>query len=171
MVCHPHPQYGGNRFDHVVSALYESLPAAGLATLRFDFRADFSDGVGEGADVLAAIDELAAVAGVVPIAVVGYSFGAWVALGLADERVRALVAIAPPLAVMSPTRLPSAPTLILTPAHDQYSPPAATEPIVADWRSQGAEVEFEVVEMADHFLAGRTAVVADRTTSWLIDHL
>ena len=28
-----------------------------------------------------------------------------------------------------------------------------------------------VVEMADHFLAGRTAYVAESTTTWILDHL
>ncbi len=168
VVCHPHPQYGGTRFDAVVSALYAALPSVGIATLRFDFRSQFSDGVGERLDALAAIDHIEVAAPGVPIAIIGYSFGAWVALGLDDERVTAVVAVAPPLSVMAATSVPGVPTLVLTPAHDQFSPPGAIAPIVEDWRASGdASIEFEVVEMADHFLAGRTAVVADRAASWL----
>jgi alpha/beta superfamily hydrolase len=169
VLCHPHPQYGGSRFDRVVTALHDELPTAGIATLRFDFRAVFDDGVGERLDARAAVDELAGALGEVPLALVGYSFGAWVALGVDDERLRALVAIAPPLASMSSTPAPTVPTLVLTPAHDQFSPPATTEPIISEWRSHGARVDFEVVEMADHFLAGRTADVARRTATWLSD--
>jgi uncharacterized protein len=172
VVCHPHPQYGGNRFDNVVTALYDRLPDSGIATLRFDFRAVFGDGVGERLDALAALDVLSGAVDDVPIALVGYSFGAWVALGLDDERVAAVVAIAPPLAAMSPVPIPTVPTLVITPAHDQFSPPSATESIVADWRSRSAApVDLQVVEMADHFLAGRTAAVAQSTTTWIIDHL
>jgi uncharacterized protein len=172
VICHPHPQYGGNRFDNVVTALYDLLPASGIATLRFDFRAVFGDGVGERLDALAALDELSAAVDDVPIALVGYSFGAWVALGLDDERISAIVAVAPPLAAMSPVPPPTVPTLVITPAHDQFSPPSATEPIVADWRSRSAApVDLQVVEMADHFLAGRTAAVAQSATTWIIDHL
>jgi alpha/beta superfamily hydrolase len=172
VLCHPHPQYGGDRFNNVVSALYDALPAAGIASLRFDFRAEFGEGVGERLDAQAAVDRLVAAVGDVPIAVVGYSFGAWVALGLIDVRIAALVAVAPPLAAMAATPPPAVPTLVLTPAHDQFSPPAATEPIIAGWRSGGAEhVEFEVVEMADHFLAGRTAAVAQRAAAWLTGQL
>lgn len=171
-MCHPHPQFGGNRFDNVVTALYDLLPASGIAAFRFDFRAAFGDGIGERLDALAALDVLSGAVDDVPIALVGYSFGAWVALGLDDERVSAIVAVAPPLAAMSPVSPPTVPTLVITPAHDQFSPPSATEPIVADWHSRSAApVDLQVVEMADHFLAGRTAAVARSATTWIIDQL
>ncbi len=37
ILCHPHPQFGGNRFNHVVGAMFDALPAADIAALRFDF--------------------------------------------------------------------------------------------------------------------------------------
>ncbi len=165
IVCHPHPQYGGNRFDNVVSALYDALPRAGIAALRFDFRAEFSGGPGERLDAVAALDDLVAAVPDVPVAVVGYSFGAMIALGLDDERVTALALVAPPLAMARDLAAPTVRTLVLTPAHDQFSPPAASTPIVAGWRA--APVEHHTIEMADHSLAGRTATVADRVTAWL----
>lgn len=172
VVCHPHPQYGGSRYDRVVGALFHELPLTGHATLRFDFRSEFDDGVGERLDALGALDALAAVIGEVPLVVVGYSFGAWVALGLDDDRIAATVAIAPPLAVMAPVGPPQVPTLVLTPAHDQFSPPASSEPVIAEWRSRGASsVDHGTIEMADHFLAGRTEVVARSVAGWLRDHL
>jgi alpha/beta superfamily hydrolase len=155
----------------VINALYDVLPAADVATLRFDFRSEYDNGVGERLDALAALDQLAQAAPGVPLAFVGYSFGAWVALGLTDDRIDTVVAIAPPLAVMSPPASPVVPTLVLTPAHDQFSAPDTVEPILADWRTRStAPIEFEVVEMADHFLAGRTATVAERTARWLAAH-
>ena len=170
VICHPHPQYGGTRHDQVVSALFDALPAAGVAALRFDFRSEFSDGVGERLDALAAVDELERAAPGLPLAMIGYSFGAWISLGLGDDRIGAIIAVAPPLAVMSTVPTPTVPTLVLTPAHDQFSPPASTEPIIADWRTlSDTPIEFEVVDTADHFLAGRTGAVADRTVAWLSD--
>lgn len=164
VLCHPHPQYGGNRFNTVVTALFDRLPAAGMAALRFDFRREFGGGVGERLDVVAALDHLdslTALAGVTRF-VVGYSFGAAVALGTEDDRIRAVGAVAPPLAMM-PTAAPRGPVLVLTPRHDQFSPPATTEPIVADWPA----ATFEVVESADHFLAGHATAVAERVAGWL----
>ncbi len=166
VLCHPHPQYGGNRFDPVVTALFDHLPAAGFTALRFDFRSDFGGGVGERLDVVAALDRLDAVeelAGL-PRFVVGYSFGASVALTTADPRIVAVAAVAPPLAMME-VGTPSIPTLVLTPRHDQFSPPDATASAVADWPDH----ELDVVESADHFLAGHTDAVADRVAAWLLD--
>jgi alpha/beta superfamily hydrolase len=172
VVCHPHPQYGGSRFDRVVGALFHELPQAGHATLRFDFRSEFDDGVGERLDALGALDELATVVGEAPLVAVGYSFGAWVALGLDDDRIAATVAIAPPLAVMDPVGPPRVPTLVLTPAHDQFSPPASSEPVIAEWRARSASsIDHRTIEMADHFLAGRTELVARSVATWLHDHV
>jgi len=168
VLCHPHPQYGGNRFNTVVASLFERLPAAGFAALRFDFRREFAGGVGERLDVVAALDHLDTVDTLDGVRrfVVGYSFGAVVALGTSDERIRAIGAVAPPLAVMPavmPSSAPGVPTLVLTPRHDQFSPPDVTEPVVAGWPA----ATFGVVESADHFLAGHTAAVADRVVGWL----
>ena len=161
VLCHPHPSYGGNRFNTVVEALFRSLPAAGFVTLRFDFRAEHDGGANERLDVIAALDALDARTDR-PLAVVGYSFGAAVALDTVDERIASVVAIAPPLSMM-PAPAPDAPTLVLTPRHDQFCPPDEAEAIVGDWPN----AEFGVVESADHFLAGHTAAVADRVVTWL----
>lgn len=164
VLCHPHPQYGGDRFNTVVTALFDTLPTAGYAALRFDFRREFSGGVDERRDVVAALDHLDTIETLtsIPRFVVGYSFGAAVALTTSDARISGIAAIAPPLAMM-PVADPGVSTLVLTPRHDQFSPPETTEPIVAEW----ADVEFDVIESADHFLAGHTTTVARQVTTWL----
>ena len=48
---------------------------------------------------------------------------------------------------------------------DQYSDPDAVAPIIAGWRN----TSMVVVESADHFLAGRTHAVAERTVAWLTE--
>ena len=168
IICHPHPQYGGNRFNNVVTALFDALPGAGIVSLRFDFRAEFSGGPGERLDAIAAIDELAAAVPDVPIVALGYSFGAMIALRLDDDRVTGLGLIAPPLAMTPDATAPTVPSLVLTPAHDQFSPPSASAPILADWAAAGtATIEHQIVDMADHSLVGHTASVARRITDWL----
>jgi alpha/beta superfamily hydrolase len=88
--------------------------------------------------------------------VIGYSFGAAVALSVTQSRLDGWVAVAPPLAMMNGAPLAAddhRPKHLVVPRHDQYSPPAAIEPVVADW----ANTSLVVVESADHFLAGHLA--------------
>ena len=158
VVCHPHPAYGGDRFNTMVAALFEALPAAGFVTLRFDFRAG---GGGEHADLQAALDAVAARTGG-PLALAGYSFGAAVALATTDRRVTAIAAVAPPLTMMQ-VPVPTVPALVLTPTHDQFCPPGQAGAIVAGWPTG----EFAEIPGCDHFLAGHTAAIAQRVAEWL----
>lgn len=102
VVCHPHPQFGGDMDTPVVRRVTDALVQAGWTTLRFNFggvgesEGSYAGGTGEMDDVVAAVDAVRAADQ--PLLLVGYSFGAWVALravaaGLAVER---LVLIGPP---------------------------------------------------------------------------
>jgi alpha/beta superfamily hydrolase len=162
VVCHPHPQYGGNRFNPVVAAVFDALPQAGFAALRFDFRSEYDHGLGERLDVIAALDALSAGLGdAVPLFAVGYSFGAMVTLTTDDPRIGARVVIAPP--IVEPLAAPGSPLLALVARHDQFAPPERVTTATANW----PDVEIEVIESADHYLAGHTVAVAERATAWL----
>ncbi len=163
IICHPHPQHGGNRYNEVVEALFNALPDAGIAALRFDFRAAFDHGRGEQLDAAAAVDFISAWVPCVPLFSVGYSFGAAIALEMNDERLAAKVLVAPPLAAMDVNRGTDTATLILTPAHDQFSSPDATEAKISGWPN----TSHETITSADHFLVGRTASVTERTLRFL----
>ncbi len=39
VVCHPHPQYGGDMYNSVVGTLLRAALDSGFAALRFNFRA------------------------------------------------------------------------------------------------------------------------------------
>ena len=161
VVCHPHPSYGGNRFNPVVDAIYRTAPGHGVLTLRFDFRAAHGGGVAERADVVAAIDEVTGRCDG-PVMVAGYSFGAAVALTTDDARIDALVAIAPPLA-MFPIDSPRVPTLVVAPRHDQITDIDVVTATIDTW----PDARLEVLPTADHFLAGHTDQVATLVTTWL----
>lgn len=107
VLCHPHPLYGGEMDNPVVLRMAEAAWEMDVATLRFNFRGvgrstgSHDAGTGEQDDALAALDLLAGALGAhVPLAVAGYSFGAWIGAlaGSRDARVRALALIAPALA-------------------------------------------------------------------------
>lgn len=163
VVLHPHPDYGGDRHNAVVDAVYRAAVARGWAAVRPDLASgDPSEAV---ADARAALELLPAD---LPLAVVGYSFGAAVAARMTDERIERWVLVAPPFgalldgsdAAIGPDPRPK---LLLVPAHDQFSPPPRAEASVAGW----AEAEVEVIAGADHFLAGATGAVAQRACGWL----
>ena len=105
VVAHPHPLYGGSLHNPVVFHAERGLNAAGLTTLRFNFRGVGSsevahdEGRGEVEDVAAAACWLRGAAPGAPLLLVGYSFGAWCALrhALGDPSVAAFVALGLPL--------------------------------------------------------------------------
>ena len=105
VLCHPHPLYGGEMDNPVVTTAAEAAVEEGFQTLRFNFRGvgksegTHADGVGEKDDVRAAIELLNSKVDGPSLILVGYSFGAMVGLPVAieDARVKGLVAIAPPL--------------------------------------------------------------------------
>ena len=83
VISHPHPLYGGDMHNNVVSAIQRAFQNKGYTTLRFNFRGvgrsggRYAKGIGEQKDVqsaLALLEEM----GIAKIHLAGYSFGAWV---------------------------------------------------------------------------------------------
>jgi len=92
--------------NNVVEALFDQCASRGFVTLAFNFRGvgksqgRYGSGVGERADVSAAVDYLCSLGQTrgKGVGIVGYSFGAWVGLqaAVADPRVECAGAICPP---------------------------------------------------------------------------
>src|SRR6185295_7626945 len=171
VLCHPHPDYGGDMDNAVVVAAARALLASGRATLRFDF------GRGAGRDEAAAIGDtrtaLETLAGLLPggapLALVGYSFGAWIACRTVAESVDGVgrvVAIAPPLDLVERGLLVSLtiPVRIVVGDRDTYCSVARVEDVRA---ASGGLIESDIVGGADHFFAGREADVAARVLAGL----
>jgi len=82
LICHPHPQYGGNMHNNVVSGVYNKLIKNGVPCLRFNFRGvgkstgTHSGGIGELSDVKVCIDYLIDEKNHERIIICGYSYGA-----------------------------------------------------------------------------------------------
>lgn len=173
VLTHPHPLYGGDMHNIVPASLARTLPDHGIATLRFDFRGTGSSsgshggGTAEVADVRAAVAAARQAHPGVPVVGIGYSFGADVLLAVDDPLLAAVVAVAPPLAVLSVDQLRaargSAPTLVLAAQHDQFRDPEEAQAIVSDW----PDTTFHVLAGADHFMAGMTDEIARRTLGFL----
>ena len=89
LVLHPHPQYGGDMDNHVVTAICGAMATRGATTIRFNFRGagrsqgTYDNGRGEADDARAALKTLREAAPGAKILLAGYSFGAMIAAGVA----------------------------------------------------------------------------------------
>ena len=174
VICHPHPQYGGDMHNPVVGAIADGAQRAGRATLRFNFRGvgasggSYGGGVGEQEDARAAVRYLMEQAGVSRVALAGYSFGAMVALqaGAQMAEVDQLIAIAPPLSFFDLGFLATCekPKLFIVGDRDQY---CSVPQLTRELARVAQPVTHHILAGADHFFAGRETVIADAVRSFV----
>jgi uncharacterized protein len=167
VLAHPHPAQGGSMRSLVTSELFRMVPDAGLAALRFNFRGvegsegEHSGGVDEHLDIEAGIEALAGLAPGLPLVLVGWSFGADVALTVVDARLAAWFLVAPPLRVVPVDQMAARndprPKLLAIGENDPFRPPASAAEITAGW----ANTEVVTIPGADHFFAGRTVRLSE----------
>jgi len=105
VACPPHPRQGGSRHDRRLQAIAEAVTEAGADCLRIDYGA-YDAGRGECVDVERAVEWAYTRAECVGL--VGYSFGATVALCAAARGVADGPAVGGVVALAPPSRLPIA---------------------------------------------------------------
>jgi uncharacterized protein len=181
--AHPHPQYGGTMHTKVVYQGTKGLVRIGCAVLRFNFRGvgrsagEFDRGPGELLDYVAALDYMAAKYPGARLWAVGFSFGAWVALevGATDDRVTALIAIAPPVATSVSGMAYQFPNTAVSEKPKFFIQGEADEvcPLEAMWKFYGAlqePKELLVIDGADHLFEGKTQEVGEALEDLLGDY-
>jgi uncharacterized protein len=161
VIAHPHPLYGGDMHNNVVTAVAASYARAGYTTLRFDFRGVgasggvFDNGLGEKEDVRNALMVLSD-SGAEYIHLAGYSFGAWVIAGILEEHsgVESVVMVSPPVDFMDFSFLAHSPQvrLVVTGSHDDIAGPEKVTAMLPRWNPEAA---FHVIQGADHFYGGK----------------
>ena len=171
IICHPHPQYGGDMDNSVVTAATQALAERGFATLRFNFRGvgesegSYAGGRGEIDDARAAVAWLRERTPQAPLCLGGYSFGSIVALlaGHDSAEVERLFAIALPVSMFDAAPIVDSrkAKLFVAGDRDPYCSWTVLEPLVA--RLAG---ENQLVRLAgaDHFLFGHEGEVAEAVT-------
>lgn len=173
IIGHPHPLYGGDRFNPVVRAMQEAAANHGCHSIAVDFRGVnnsggmHDDGDSERLDLAAACELADMIEPECPIIMTGYSFGAMVALNVTNPWITAWIGIATPLPLMKSTPLAaqnSRPKILLAPEHDQFTVPSALRDATATWTNT------TVVDLpsVDHFIAvGAGAACNDALASAL----
>jgi hypothetical protein len=180
--AHPHPQHGGTMHTKVVYQGAKALTRVGCAVLRFNFRGvgrsagTFANGEGEADDFRAAMDYLTRRHPGLPLWSAGFSFGAWIALetGAVDDRVTALIGIAPPVATSVSGMDYSFPNTLASTKPKFFLQGEADEvcPLEAMWKFYGRldePKELVVIDAADHLFAGKTQEAGEALEDLLSD--
>jgi alpha/beta superfamily hydrolase len=172
LICHPNPVQGGTMLNKVVSTLQRTARDAGYTTLRFNYR-----GVGQSAgshDMGAGeVDDAEAVAAWVrathphlPLVLMGFSFGGFVAASLAGRleatgvTLQHLFMVAPAVMRLNadfplPQRCPLS---VIQPDTDEVVDPQ----LVYDW-SDALSRPHELLKVAEcgHFFHGKLTDLKD----------
>ena len=166
LLCHPNPVQGGTMMNKVVSTLQRTARDAGLTTLRFNYRGTGASqgshdmGTGEVDDALAAAYWLRAKHPDLPITLLGFSFGGFVAASLGGrleaegEALKHVFMIAPAvMRLRDEDALPHECALtVIQPQTDEVIDPH----LVYDW-SEDLSRPHELLKVAEcgHFFHGK----------------
>jgi alpha/beta superfamily hydrolase len=173
VMCHPHPRMGGTMNAPLLLALRDALMDSGRAVLRFNFRGvggsegESSTGTPETSDAAGAIAWARERFEPLPLGLVGWSFGAAVALRAAsrDRSVAACAAIAPSIdakddvseGLPDPEDLDlTIPLLFVWGANDEVVPPERCR----SW-AESAGARYHEIAGANHFFWGRYDELCD----------
>jgi len=177
IVCHPHPLYGGSMDNNVVRGLVEALTQASFVALKFNFRGvggsqgEFGQGIGEQADVEAAISFVSKLEEVDPqrMGLAGYSAGAGFAfpVGFDDTRIKALAAVSPPLNMFSFDFLQGCPKprFLISGSRDDFTTAAE---FLEFCQNLAEPRQCEMIEGADHFWLGYESHLAAKVTAFFV---
>lgn len=161
VIAHPHPLFGGTMDNKVVQTLARAFVQSGWTALRFNFRGvgtsegTHDEGRGEAQDLLHVVRELA---GDGPLALAGFSFGAYVTAQAVQELwaqrdVRAIVLVGTAAARFTVPALPAESherTLVIHGEVDETVPLAAA----LDW-ARPQSLPVTVVPGVEHFFHGQ----------------
>jgi uncharacterized protein len=172
VVCHPHPLHGGTLDNKVVYTLARALHDLGVPAIRFNFRGvgasegAFADGVGETEDALAAVAWGRARWPAAQPWLLGFSFGAVVAIKAAVRAAaERLVTVAPAVGrVATDETLPACPWLLIQGDADEVIDAGA----VLEWaRGLTHPPEVRVLRGGGHFFHGRLSELREAVVEFV----
>lgn len=167
IICHPHPQFGGNLDNKVVFTLFRAYRELNLITVRFNFRGvgasqgAYADGLGEQQDLLAVLTWLRQQGDFSALTLAGFSFGSSVATAVWGQALAQgwagieLLLIAPPVTrfLLPQQALPEEARVAYGDADEVIDPGQ-----MAQWLGQyGQAADIVVFPKAGHFFHGQLA--------------
>ena len=166
--AHPLPTEGGSMHTKVVFQGAKALTRIGCVVLRFNFRGvgtsagAWDKGQGELDDYRAALDFTAGQYPGLEVWAAGFSFGSHIAttVGAEDDRVCALIAIAPPVHKyeFASLKVSTKPTFIIHGEADELIPMRLVRQFYAALPEPKELVE---IDRANHLFEGQTGEVGD----------
>lgn len=167
VICHPHPLYQGTMTNKVAHTLARVFNDLGIVALRFNFRGvgasdgSYDEGRGETEDALAVADYAQGRWPGMPLWLGGFSFGAFVALRAANQRLPAgLVTVAIPVQRFAVGELaqPQCPWVIVQGDQDEL---VDVDAAISWVDSLEPGPELVVMSGVDHFFHGRLRELRD----------
>ena len=160
----------------------KGLTRIGCAVLRFNFRGvgrsggTFDQGEGEKQDFSAALDYMTGNYPGVRLWAAGFSFGSWVALevGAVDDRVSALIGIAPPVTTSVSGMVYTFPNTLQSTKPRFFVQGEADEvcPLEGMWSFYSRleePKELVIIDGANHLFDGQASEVVDALEELLVD--
>lgn len=174
--AHPLPTHGGTMHTKVVYQGTKALARIGCVVLRFNFRGvgrsagAWDNGNGELDDYRAALDFLAGRYPGLELWAAGFSFGSYIAttVGADDDRVCALIAIAPPVDryEFATVKLSQKPKFIIHGEQDELISLKTVRQFYAQLQEPKELVE---IDRASHLFEGQASEVGDALEELLKD--
>lgn len=176
LICHPHPLFGGTNTNKVTQTLARTFGHLGYVALRPNFRGvggsagTHDDGSGETEDMLAVLAEAKRRFGDLPVALAGFSFGAYVqtrvaqALAESNHPAQRLVLVGTAAGHVEgarkyETKAVAGDTIVIHGAKDETVPLAN----VLAW-AEPLDLPVVVIPGADHFFHRRLQIIRDIVT-------
>jgi uncharacterized protein len=176
-IFNPHPHMGGSAANPLIAAVAAAVAESGGVSLRFDY-AGVADVIASMAafwetgrapedptmvaDAMAAVQWLRRAVGEMPLTLVGYSFGAFVAAECVQDAGPAALAVISPTLVQhdfSSLLRPDCPPLLVVYSDNDFATPLArTQAFVA---STSCPVRPHLVRGGEHFFRGVERPVAE----------
>ncbi|MFB6356403.1 MAG: alpha/beta hydrolase [bacterium] len=174
LVCHPHPEHGGNMHNKVVYNTAKALRDLGFSVVRFNFRGvgastgEYDQGLGELEDAESVYDWMKQRHPEVPFIIGGFSFGSFIGLSVAERKpdVDAAIGVGLPLEMYDFSFLHEfdRPTLLIQGEHDEF---ASFNELATFLTGKNKQITLRKIEGGDHFLKERYSSLKTVIMNWM----